>query len=281
MRFLRSVLAVFAGLIAGGMMVTVFDVISSLMYPAPDGLDMTDRKAMTEWVATLPNGAFAVLPIGWFFGCLVGPAVARVVAVGRGMVPPLIVWFAFIAATVINLFALPHPGWLWPVGILACIAGGLIGLLLVKPRSFLVSSEITIAASPEQVFQVVALPENFSAAIPDIQAVEFLSEQRSGVGAKFRETRLMNGREAASVLEITELSENEFVRIVTEAGGAVWDSVFRLRGADETTELTLEMEAKPVNIGGHLMTPMLLGMIRKAIAKDMEAVKAYCESMST
>ena len=76
------------------------------------------------------------------------------------------------------------------------------------------------------VFRTVAHVEQFSQAVPGILRVEFLSEVKSGVGARFRETRMMMGREASTELEVTEYVENERVRIVSEAGGALWDTVF-------------------------------------------------------
>jgi len=51
--------------------------------------------------------------------------------------------------------------------------------------------------------------DNFRKAVPGITSVEFLSETRSGVGTRFRETRVMNGREATVELEVTEFVEND------------------------------------------------------------------------
>ena len=54
----------------------------------------------------------------------------------------------------------------------------------------------------------------------------FLSEVRTGVGTRFRETRLMHGKERSTELEVTEYVENERVRMVADTDGTVWDSVF-------------------------------------------------------
>ncbi|MEL6213999.1 MAG: SRPBCC family protein, partial [Pseudomonadota bacterium] len=72
-----------------------------------------------------------------------------------------------------------------------------------------VTSKRDIAAPVEQVFRTIADIENFAEAIPDIVNIEILSEAKTGVGARFRETRVMNGREANSVLEVTEYREND------------------------------------------------------------------------
>lgn len=73
-----------------------------------------------------------------------------------------------------------------------------------------------IDAPIERVFSTVAHIENFAKAVPQIVATEFLTDVTSGVGTRFRETRLMHGRETTTVLEVTEYAENERVRIVAD-----------------------------------------------------------------
>jgi uncharacterized protein YndB with AHSA1/START domain len=91
-----------------------------------------------------------------------------------------------------------------------------------------VTVSIEIAAPPEQVFDAVAHIESFQQVVEDIVNVEFVSEVRRGVGARFRETRTMKGRQATSTLEVTEYEPPSHVRLVSDEGGSVWDSVFRV-----------------------------------------------------
>ena len=135
-----------------------------------------------------------------------------------------------------------------------------------------------IAAPTERVFSTVADIANFSKAVPHIVRVDFLSEQRVGVGTRFRETRLMNGREASTELEVTEYIEGERIRLVSDSQGTVWDSVFTVVPRAEGCELTLVMEARPYKLLAKLTTPLLKGFIAKALEKDMDAVKAWCEA---
>jgi uncharacterized protein YndB with AHSA1/START domain len=136
----------------------------------------------------------------------------------------------------------------------------------------------TIAAPADLVFAAVADVEHFSRAVPDIERVEFVSDTRAGVGTRFRETRVMRGRAATVELEITEFVPPERVRLLSEAGGVQWDSVFEVAGAGAgSTRLALVMKATPLTFAARLMTPLMKGMVRKAIASDMDAVKDYCE----
>jgi hypothetical protein len=100
-----------------------------------------------------------------------------------------------------------------------------------------------IDAPLERVFETVAHFENFSKAVPHIVDTQPLSEIRSGVGTRFRETRLMHGKKASTELEVTEYVENEHVRMVADVGGTVWDSVFRVSSPEDQVDLTVAMDA--------------------------------------
>ena len=136
----------------------------------------------------------------------------------------------------------------------------------------------SIDAPKEGVFAVVSDITNFSKAVTHITAVEFLSEQRTGVGARFRETREMRGREHSQVLEVTEYVENDRVRMVSDAGGTIWDSLFTVTSDGDGTLLRLEMDARPHTLVARLVTPLIRGMVTKEVGKDMDAIKTYCES---
>lgn len=135
----------------------------------------------------------------------------------------------------------------------------------------------TIDAPLAEVFRTVSSIEHFSRAVPDIVDVEILSESADGVGTRFRETRIMNGSEAKTEIEVTEFEVNERVRLVSDSHGTEWDSVFTVREVAGGTELTLVMEARPHSLFAKAAVPLMKGMVKKALEKDMDAVKAYCE----
>ena len=135
----------------------------------------------------------------------------------------------------------------------------------------------TIDAPIGRVFDTVAHVENFAKAVPQIVATEFLSDVTSGVGTRFRETRLMRGREATTDLEVTEYAENDRVRIVADAGGTIWDTVFVVSPDSDAVRLTLTMDARPHKLLSRVVNPFIKGFIRRAIESDMDAVKVYCE----
>ena len=76
---------------------------------------------------------------------------------------------------------------------------------------------------------------------------------------------------------VTEYLENESIRMVSDQGGTVWDTVFTVTPSDDGVDLTMVMDAKAYKLMAKFFNPLIKGMIRKFIEKDMDAVKAYCE----
>lgn len=135
----------------------------------------------------------------------------------------------------------------------------------------------TIHAPTETVFRVVAHIDEFAKAVPQIVRVERLADIHVGVGTRFREVRAMAGRESSTELEVTEYVENERVRLVADSHGTTWDTLFTVALVDEATELTMVMDAKAHTLLSKALNSLMKGMVRKAIERDMDAVKRYCE----
>ena len=135
-----------------------------------------------------------------------------------------------------------------------------------------------INAPIDFVFKTVADINRFSKALPHIVKVEFLSEVKSGVGTRFRETRLMNGKEAKTELEVTEFVENDRVRLVAaDSQGTIWDTVFAVKAENGRTLLTMTMDAKAQKWLAKIFVSTIRGMIKRAVERDMDLVKAFCE----
>lgn len=135
----------------------------------------------------------------------------------------------------------------------------------------------SINASLEHVFETVGNPQVFSQAVPQIQSIEFVSDQKRGVGTRFKETRVMNARQSTCLLEVTEYVENDRVRIVTDTHGCVWDSLFTVLPNAGEIDLTLSMEARPYKFISRVMMLFIKNGLQKALEADMHAVKSYCE----
>lgn len=135
----------------------------------------------------------------------------------------------------------------------------------------------SINAPINLVFNTIAHIEEFAKVVNDIVDVEFLSENKTGLGARFRETRMMKGKKATTELEVTEYKVDEKIRLVAEAGGTIWDTLFTVKEENGKTILAVTMNASAKNFFANLINMLIAGMVTKSIDKDINAVKVYCE----
>ena len=140
-----------------------------------------------------------------------------------------------------------------------------------------VSVNRTINAPINKVFNAISNVGNLPDTNPDIVKVEFLSDIKSGLGTKFRETRMMNGKESKTELEVTKFNENSHIRMVADSHGTIWDSVFTVKPIGELTELKLTMDAKAQKLLPKLLNPLLKSLYKKGLEKHIDAVKSFCE----
>ncbi|MCA9310861.1 MAG: SRPBCC family protein [Phycisphaerales bacterium] len=135
-----------------------------------------------------------------------------------------------------------------------------------------------INAPADVVFDAISDPDTFAQVVPEIDRIEYVTEKRREVGARFRETRTMRGRQATAELEIADFVPGQRIRLTSEAGGSLWDSTFTVEPeGDGASTLTLDMQVTPRRLAARLTNPLIMGMIRKAIEKDMNAIKSWCE----
>jgi hypothetical protein len=139
----------------------------------------------------------------------------------------------------------------------------------------------TIKAPVELVFSRISDVHKFAEVSDDILEIEFLSETTHGVGTRFRETRNMNGRRATTELEITEFVENERVRLVSDAGGAIWDTIMHVTQDGDATRLDMTMDALPHTFMARIVNVFIKGMVTRAVTTDMDKLKAWCEAHSS
>ncbi len=141
-----------------------------------------------------------------------------------------------------------------------------------------ITSQLTIDAPLERVFETIADIGKYSQAVPHIVEVEILSDVQSGVGTRFRETRVVKGHQATTEIEVTELETNRRIRCVSDTHGTVWDSLFEVAPQDGKTVLTMTMDARAYKLLSKVTNTLIRGMVVKAVEADMDAVKSYCEA---
>jgi uncharacterized protein YndB with AHSA1/START domain len=138
-----------------------------------------------------------------------------------------------------------------------------------------------IQAPADVVFRAIADPKRFAAAVGGVTRTEILPGVPSGAGMRYRQTRALDGKERTMDFEMTEYVPNQRLRIVNETDGTVWDSLFTFVSAGHGTDLTMRMDTKSKPLFAKIMVPLVSGLIRGAVEKDIDALKTYCERPAT
>lgn len=124
---LRSALSVLAGLIAGYVLITIFEIVGTLVYPLPAGVDPMNMEALREIVDQIPAGAFVFIIVGWGVGTFAGSWVAGRIATRNKSARGLVVTVLLTLGGLFTLLAIPHPVWVWVLGLAALVGGGYAG----------------------------------------------------------------------------------------------------------------------------------------------------------
>ena len=135
----------------------------------------------------------------------------------------------------------------------------------------------TITRTPQEVFAFITNPENASKVMESVTESVVLTEGPLGVGTRFRETRMMNGKEAVAELEVVgfEPGQRYAVRNVTE--GITSTYTYTFSPADGGTAIDLECE---VTAGGlkKLMVPVVASILKKEDGDHLQQLKAAMEA---
>jgi hypothetical protein len=97
------------------------------------------------------------------------------------------------------------------------------------------------------------------------------------VGTRFRETRIMNGKEATADLVVSVYEPNTHIGFGTEAEGIDVAYHYHLSSEDDGTRLTwtCELEASRLR---KMMLPMVAAIMKKEDGNHLRQLKSYLET---
>lgn len=107
----RDILAGVIGIAVAILIVFLAHQLNVMLFPPPIGLDLNDPDALQPYVATLPISAFVLVLVGPMVGTFIGATIACRIGTAKPMLYPAIIATLFLAFTVSNLIAIPHPLW--------------------------------------------------------------------------------------------------------------------------------------------------------------------------
>jgi hypothetical protein len=126
--FLRSVLAVVAGVIVAGLFIVGIETIGHRLYPPPAELDLKNPEALRDMVRSMPLAAIGSVLLAWVIGALAGAWVAARIAMQWRVGHAGVIGAVILAGAAANMLMIPHPAWMWVGALvlipLAAYAGG-------------------------------------------------------------------------------------------------------------------------------------------------------------
>ena len=131
---LRRLLGVIAGIVAGAIIVPLFEGLGHALWPPPAGTDLRDPEQLKALLPSLPIGALIAVVVAWAMGSFGGGWMAATIARDGRMA--LVVGFILLCMGVLTMVQIPHPLWMWVMGLLLPLPAAWLGSRLVpKPVS--------------------------------------------------------------------------------------------------------------------------------------------------
>lgn len=143
-----------------------------------------------------------------------------------------------------------------------------------------ISASCEITAPKAEVFQVFsdlrALPQNVEA----ITKIEILTSGDIGLGTRFKETRVMFGKEASEVMEITAFSPPDKLQEEARSSGMHYVSVWSFSESNGVTTVNIDFSGKAETFVAKVLSlifSFMAGSMKKAFLADMNDLKKVLE----
>ncbi len=134
-----------------------------------------------------------------------------------------------------------------------------------------------IKAPPAIVFRYFADLRNAAGRIKNIHKLDVLTDGPIRQGTKFRETRVVFGREATETMEILAFDAPNSYMVGCESCGCRYRSTFRFKPAAGGTDVEFTFEVEPLTWMARVMGVLMAPMMKKCMAecaKDVDDLGA-------
>ena len=134
-----------------------------------------------------------------------------------------------------------------------------------------------ISRPPQAVFDFITTPDNASKVVPSVKGAVMLTDGPICVGARYRETRLMRGKEEHAELEVVAYEPNQkyAVKNLTEGIETVYRYEFQPEANGTRVELVCEIRASGAR---KLMIPLVVAVLKKEDGDHLQRLKNVLET---
>lgn len=133
---IRSIVAVTAGVVAGGVAVGLLEALGHGLFPLPAELlaELSDPDRFREAAARIPDVNRLAVVTAWAGGSLIAGAVTTFLARRHHTGLALIAGGGLLFAGLSNLILIPSPLWMWALGLAVFLPVAWLGARLVPHR---------------------------------------------------------------------------------------------------------------------------------------------------
>ena len=140
-----------------------------------------------------------------------------------------------------------------------------------------------INAPQTVVFDETIGTKNHKAIMPEGSSMEQITDGEIGVGTRFSETRVMNGKPATSELEVTGFERPNYYAVTNETSGVTTTYHYRFSAENDGTRINLEADVSAKGVK-KLMVPIVVGILKKEddghLAKLKQVIEGNLEAAS-
>ena len=115
---IRKILAVIGGLVSGGVVITLVEMVARQLHPVPEGVKMDDLAAMAEHAGKTPLSAQIAVLVGYALGAITAGYISTVIAKDGKKIYAVICAALLFIATIANLSMIETPVWFWVIALL-------------------------------------------------------------------------------------------------------------------------------------------------------------------
>ena len=125
---LRKVLGALAGIATAVLTVMLMQWLSHIIYPLPDGLEVTNSGAMSAHIAAAPVAALLLVLAGYLIATFDGTFVACLIGRAPPYIYALLIGVLMLAGTASDLIMIPHPTWFSIAAVAGIIASAWLAM---------------------------------------------------------------------------------------------------------------------------------------------------------
>jgi polyketide cyclase/dehydrase/lipid transport protein len=143
-----------------------------------------------------------------------------------------------------------------------------------------VKANCTINATKIEVFNAFSDLKNLANNVRAIKSIELLTPGNVGIGSKFKETRVMFGKESSEIMEITRFSPPDSFKEEAHSNGMHYVTEWRFIDEENKTTVSIDLSGTATTLTAKLLNVLfsfMAGSMKKAFLADMGDLKKMLE----